>query len=108
MLGLTSGPLVHLLEDGLGNLQAAITPHSTIGLPRSSGPLATLVQARSWRQRERAWRSWPGLRSRARGHKGLRCRRPIAERGVRTHGVVVAPPCLDDHLRLFERVEDLT
>jgi hypothetical protein len=27
---------------------------------------------------------------------------------MRTHGVVVPPPALDDHLRLFERVEDLT
>jgi len=37
----------------------------------------------------------------------LRCRRLVAERGVRPHGIVVPPPLLDHDLGLGQRVEDL-
>ena len=59
-------------------------------------------------QRELVRRSWAGLRSRTRGHEDLRCRWSVAERRVRTNGVVVPSPALDDHLCVLQRVKDFT
>src|ERR1051325_621077 len=61
-------------------------------------------------QREHGGRSWSGLRSRPCGqcwHKHLRGGSPVADRGMRAHGIVVAAPALDDDLRLAQGVEDL-
>src|SRR3954462_11849879 len=59
-----------------------------------SGPGLMLVQGRSGRYGQR----W---------HKYLGGRRPVADRGMRSDGVVVTPPALDDDLRLAKDVEDL-
>src|SRR4051794_6348339 len=67
-----------------------------------------LVQSWARRQRERARRSWPRLRSRARGYECLRCGWSVADRRVWTNGVVVPSPTLDDHLGLLQSVEDFT
>jgi hypothetical protein len=51
-----------------------------------------------------------GLHSRPRSHgwhEDLRRRGLVAQRTVWAHGVVVAPPALDDDLCFGERVEDL-
>ena len=40
-------------------------------------------------------------------HEHLRCRSPVADRGMRPDGVVVTTPALDDDLRFAQRVEDL-
>src|SRR5438874_1137756 len=40
-------------------------------------------------------------------HEHLRCRSPVADRGMRPHGVVVTTPAFDDDLRFPQRVEDL-
>lgn len=37
---------------------------------------------------------------------GFRCQRAIVERGMRPDGIVMAPPCLDQHLRLIVEVDD--
>jgi hypothetical protein len=55
-----------------------------------------LVHDRSWNQH-----------GRLRWHEGLWRRRLVAQRPVRTQGVVEAPPALDSDPGLGERVEDL-
>jgi len=37
----------------------------------------------------------------------FRCRRTMAERGMRSGGIAMAPPCFDQHLRLAQRRKDL-
>ena len=67
--------------------------------PSLSGPIGNATKR--WHGRQR---------SRPRGEyrdEDLWCRRPVAERGVRSDGVVVAPPALDDDLGFTQRVEDL-
>ncbi len=69
-----------------------------------------LVQARSWRQRERGRQSASITRRRSRGeagHEHLGRRRLVTERRVRPHRIVMLPPALDDDLGLSQRVEDL-
>src|SRR5438045_3029096 len=39
-------------------------------------------------------------------HEHLRCRSPVADRGMRPHRVVVTTPAFDDDLHLPQRVED--
>src|SRR5688572_27391134 len=66
--------------------------------PPPSGPGGMFVQSRSWDQWERGRRSWSGLRSRPRGgirYNDLGCRRPVAEGGVWSDGVVVVAPIVD-------------
>ena len=41
------------------------------------------------------------------GPNGLWSRRPVAERAVRSHGVVMPSPLFDQHRCLPQRVEDL-
>src|SRR5690606_14790336 len=61
----------------------------------------------SWRQRGR--HRWLGLQGRPREwwDEDLRRRRLVAERSMRTHGVVMPTPAFHDDPGLFERVEDL-
>src|SRR3979411_96734 len=69
-----------------------------------------LFWGRRWGQREHGRRSWSGLRSRPCGecwHERLRCRSPVADRGMRPHRVVVTTPAFNDDLSLPQRVEDL-
>src|ERR1051325_912354 len=69
-----------------------------------------LVKGWPRRQREHGRRSWSGLRSRPCGqcwHKHLRGGSPVADRGMRAHGIVVTAPALDDDLGFAQRVEDL-
>src|ERR1051325_4163629 len=69
-----------------------------------------LVKGWPRHQREHGRRSWSGLRSRPCGqcwHKHLRGGSPVADRGMRAHGIVVTAPALDDDLRLAQGVEDL-
>src|SRR5918997_376420 len=66
-----------------------------------------LVEGWSLRQRERARRSWSGLRSRARGHDNLWRGWLIAKSRVRPDRVVMPPPARNDDLRLLQRGEDL-
>jgi hypothetical protein len=49
-------------------------------------------------------RSWPRSQRR---HEHLRRWWSVAERGVRTRGVGVPPPALDNNLRLPQAVQDL-
>src|ERR1043166_1037250 len=69
-----------------------------------------LVKGRPRHQREHGRRSWSGLRSRPCGqcwHKHLRSGSPVADRGMRAHGIVVTAPAFDDDLGFAQRVEDL-
>src|ERR1044071_938815 len=69
-----------------------------------------LVHDRPWghtwggRRVRPGWSRYPGGKGR---HDHLGCGRAVAERGVRAHLVVVAPPALDHDLGLAQAVEDL-
>lgn len=58
-------------------------------------------------QRLSARRSWLGLRSRALGEQNRRGWRPIPQRRMWPHFIVMTPPAFDDDPRFLERVEDL-
>ena len=71
--------------------------------PPRGGPGGMLVHGRPGRHHEQGWRSWSRLRSQPCVETGLMdlgCRRLVANRAVRSHGVVVLPPALYDDLRL--------
>ena len=56
-----------------------------------------------------AWERAAECREFQEGRIGLdrfRSRGPVAQRAMRTDGVVLAPPLFDEHLRLLQRIED--
>src|ERR671913_962504 len=69
-----------------------------------------LVHDRSWGHDRGGWCGWLGRYRHPCGEGWqdyLWSRRAVAERGVRAHLIVVAPPALDHDLCLAQAVEDL-
>ena len=85
----------------------AIRSYYGIDLPPRLVPLVELESQLLWLPAICAQPLVCGAQIALARHQSLRRRRSVAERTVRSDGVVMAPPPLDQHLGFLQAIEDL-